>query len=61
MKKSQYRDREGGLHFNITINEVELTAICTALKQYTLLDMTSRHHKETQEYVAEIIKDLESS
>lgn len=61
MKKSQYRDRYGALNFNLTIDGVELTTICTILTQYILDNGTNANHiiKQRIESAKDILKTLE--
>lgn len=62
MKKTQYRDREGALHFNLTINEVELTAICSCLRQFIIDNQSSKNPIIAQriEVSNDLLKTLES-
>lgn len=61
MRRTQYRDREGALQFNVTINEEEITAICSVINQY-LLDNSGNQNPIIQrriETATEIKKTLE--
>jgi hypothetical protein len=61
-KATKYRDREGALHFNVNIDEEELTAICQTLQRYVedYRHSASAIRQRHVECAEDLIKTLEN-